>query len=118
MALVNRELFKGNAQTIVLKILSKKEMYGYQIAQEVNQLSSGNFELTDGTLYPLLHALESDGAVESYWEDSQSARKRKFYRITSKGKKRLKEKMEEWSAFRAGMDLILQTRMSVIAFGG
>ena len=112
----NRELFKGNAQTIVLKLLSRNDMYGYQISQELTRLTAGGFQLTEGTLYPLLHGLEADRFVESYWEDGmggQGARKRKFYRITDEGRGLLKKKQEEWELFRSGMDLVLSTEFSL-----
>ena len=74
---VNKELLKGNAQTLVLKVLSQREMYGYQLTQELAKSSAGSFELKEGTLYPLLHSLETDGAVESFWKDGSGERKRK-----------------------------------------
>ena len=113
---VNTELLKGNAQTIVLKLLSRVDMYGYQIAQELERISDGRFQLTEGTLYPLLHALEADASVESYWGEGQGARRRKFYRITEKGRGLLRKKAEEWASFRAGMDLVLTMEFSLAEF--
>ena len=75
---INTELLKGSAQTIVLKLLSRTDMYGYQIAQELDGLSEGRFQLTEGTLYPLLHSLEADLSVESYWGEGNGARRRKL----------------------------------------
>lgn len=109
---VNKELLKGNARTIVLKLLSRVDMYGYQIAQELERISDGRFQLTEGTLYPLLHALEVDASVESYWDESHGARKRKFYKITEKGRGLLRKKTEEWASFRSGMDLVLAAERS------
>lgn len=105
---LNKELLKGNAQTLVLKLLSDKPMYGYQIAQTLGELTDKSIDLQEGSLYPLLHALEKDDAVESYWEDGDGARKRKYYRITARGRKLLKEKRSEWAEFRSAMDLILK----------
>lgn len=107
---VNRELLKGNAQTLVLKVLSHREMYGYQLTQELAKSSDGSFELKEGTLYPLLHSLETDGAVEAFWKDGNGERKRKYYRITSKGRKLLREKMEEWKTFQSAMNLVLSPK--------
>lgn len=104
---VNKELLKGNAQTLVLKILSRREMYGYQLSQELAKSSDGNIELKEGSLYPLLHALETDGAVEAQWKDGTGERRRKYYRITQRGRKLLKTRLQEWENFRLTMDLVL-----------
>jgi PadR family transcriptional regulator PadR len=113
--MINKELIKGNAQTLVLKLLSQKPMYGYQIAQTLHTLSNSAVDLQEGSLYPLLHSLEKDGAVEAYWEEGQGERKRKYYRITPRGRKLLKEKKSEWEKFRETMDLILAEAKSVLA---
>ncbi len=63
--------------------------------------------LKEGTLYPLLHGLESDGMIEAYWEDTELARKRKYYRITKKGLKLLDEKKVEWLAYSRGVGKII-----------
>ena len=85
---VNKELVKGSTSMLVLGVLEEKEMYGYQIIKELEQRSETVFSLKEGTLYPILHVLEQDGFLEAYWEDTSSARKRRFYRITKKGRKR------------------------------
>mgnify|MGYP000494289367 CR=1 FL=1 len=82
---VNKELVKGSTSMLVLGVLEEKEMYGYQIIKELEQRSETVFSLKEGTLYPILHVLEQDGFLEAYWEDTSSARKRRFYRITKKG---------------------------------
>jgi PadR family transcriptional regulator, regulatory protein PadR len=104
---VNKELMKGNAQTMVLKLLSGQAMYGYLIAQKLHEISNSSVDLQEGSLYPLLHSLEKDGAVEAYWEEKEGERRRKYYKITPRGRKLLKEKKLEWESFRTAMDLIL-----------
>jgi PadR family transcriptional regulator PadR len=112
---VNKELLKGSAQTIVLKMLSRVDMYGYQIAQELDRISDGQFHLTEGALYPLLHTLEVDSAVDAYWGEGQGARRRKFYHITEKGRRLLQKKTEEWAIFRSGMDLVLTAECELLS---
>ena len=85
---VNKELVKESTSMLVLGVLEEKEMYGYQIIKELEQRSETVFSLKEGTLYPILHVLEQDGFLEAYWEDTSSARKRRFYRITKKREKR------------------------------
>lgn len=81
-------------------------MYGYEIIKEMLQKSGGVFEFKEGTLYPILHALETDDLVSAYWEVKE-ARKRKYYKITPKGQTQLADKKREWHLFRNAVDGVL-----------
>lgn len=105
---VNKELVKGSTSMLVLGVLEEKEMYGYQIIKELEQRSETVFSLKEGTLYPILHVLEQDGFLEAYWEDTSSARKRRFYRITKKGRKGLDRQKEEWKEYAGAVGKVLQ----------
>ena len=63
---INKELMKGSTSILILTLLKSEDMYGYQITQELERRSDSTFEMKEGTLYPMLHALEKEGAVESY----------------------------------------------------
>lgn len=102
-----KELIKGNVQTVVMKLLSQREMYGYQIIQSLKEKSVGFFDLSEGTLYPILHQLETQKAVESFWTESAEGRKRKFYRLTESGTALLVAKEKEWRGFQNAMDAML-----------
>jgi len=104
---VNTELLKGNAVTLVLTLLARKEMYGYELIKEMSLRSQGLFDLKEGTLYPILHVLERDRAVESYWDEKSGARSRKYYRITKSGRALLKEKKKEWEEFQKAVSRFL-----------
>lgn len=104
---VNKELLKGSSVTVILTILNRREMYGYELIKEIEKESQGAFAFKEGTLYPVLHQLEKEGAIQSRWEDTESARKRKFYKITAKGRKLLVEKKQEWVAFRSAIDQLI-----------
>ena len=103
---ISRELLKGSTNLMVLSILEKENMYGYQMIKKMQEKSNNVFELGEGTLYPILHGLEEKGFITSYWDESTS-KKRKYYAITEKGKKQLKEKKEEWKSFSDGINLLL-----------
>lgn len=103
---INKELLKGSTTMLVLNLISNKDMYGYQMIKELTEKSENVFELKEGTLYPILHSLEENNLITSYWEDS-SGKKRKYYSITKEGRKYLKEKKEEWKIFSNGINLIL-----------
>jgi len=93
---------------LILKLLEDRDMYGYQMIEELAKRSDNTFSLKAGTLYPLLHSLEDQGMIDSYEENADSARVRKFYRITKKGRGMLEEKKEEWRAFTSAINLVLQ----------
>lgn len=104
---VNKELMKGSTSTLVLTLLARKQMYGYEIIKELEILSQGLFEMREGTLYPILHTLEEAGYVESKWVGKEGTRQRRYYGITKNGKAFLKEKKEEWVNFRSAVDSIV-----------
>jgi PadR family transcriptional regulator PadR len=108
---VNTELLKGSSITVILTVLSRGEFYGYELIKEIERESKGAFTFKEGTLYPVLHTLENDGSIQSRWEETESARKRKFYKITSKGRKVLAEKTKEWVAFRSALDGLISNRV-------
>jgi len=104
---VNKELLKGSTTILILSLLERKEMYGYEMIKEIEIKSSGVFSFKEGTLYPILHSLESEGLVEAFWLEGEGTRKRKYYRITEKGKGQLKEKQEEWKTFRSAVEKVM-----------
>lgn len=106
---IRKELAKGSTSLLVLSVLSHENMYGYQIIKELEKRSEQIFSLKEGTLYPILHSLEKDGFLESYWENVKSARSRKYYKITSKGQTELLEQKEEWNLFSTAMNQVVNT---------
>lgn len=104
---VSKDLLRGSTEMLVLSAISKEDMYGYIIVQKIDAASGGAFTLNEGTLYPILHAFEKDGLVESYWE-ANGARKRKFYHITKKGARALKAKQEEFDYYTTAVKKVLE----------
>lgn len=103
---INKELMKGSTVILILTLLDRKEMYGYEMTKEIERSSSGVFTFKEGTLYPILHTLEVEQLVESYWNE-EGGRKRKYYRITERGKGQLEEKKQEWTLFRTTVDRVI-----------
>lgn len=95
---IHKDLVAASATPLVLGILAEGESYGYAILKRVAELSGGRLRWTDGMLYPLLHRLERLGCVESRWSESDSGRKRKYYRITPKGLDALADQRRQWEA--------------------
>lgn len=96
---INKELLKGTAKTLVLQLLSEREMHGYELLTKLKEKSKNLIEITEGTLYPLLHTLEEDGFLTASWEKGASNRKRKVYAITPDGKKSLAIRSQELKEF-------------------
>lgn len=103
---ISKELARGSTTMLILNLLQNKNMYGYQIIKELSEKSENVFELKEGTLYPILHGLESKNLITSYWDET-TAKKRKYYTITEAGKKQLKNQKEEWLAFSTGVNRVI-----------
>jgi len=104
-----QQLRKGSTPLLILSIVATEKMYGYQIMRELERRSEGYFSMTAALLYPALHQLETDGLVESEWQDGQGKRRRKYYTITSKGRKAMVESQSEWQAFLTNLFNTLQS---------
>lgn len=104
---IDKTLLAGSTATLILKLLDGQDMYGYQMIEELARRSDNTFQMKAGTLYPLLHGLEKRGLLESYEESADSSRIRKYYRLTSKGRKHLKEKTDEWQEYSSAVNKIL-----------
>lgn len=96
MGKLSKELIGASSIPIILTVIAAKETYGYDIIQQVKKASDNKIEWKDGTLYPVLHKLEKNGYIESYWKVGDSGRKRKYYRISEGGRKELEVKKENW----------------------
>jgi DNA-binding PadR family transcriptional regulator len=98
---INKDLVAASSTPIVLAILAEGDSYGYAILKRVEELSGGHMEWTDGMLYPVLHRLERLGHIEARWETAESGRRRKYYRITPRGRSQLGEERRQWQAVDA-----------------
>lgn len=101
------ELIKGTLKTIVLNLLKENnKMYGYEITQRVKELTAGKILITEGALYPTLHALEKNGELETE-EEYMGKRVRKYYKLTEQGRVTAKEKVNELADFMDTMKFLL-----------
>lgn len=95
---VDSSLFSGSMTMLVLKLLQEKDMYGYEMIDTLSKRSDNVFEMKAGTLYPLLHSLVKQRCLASY-EQEVNGKIRKYYRLTSTGKKVLEEKQKTWHEY-------------------
>lgn len=91
-----KALIAASVRPIMLSVLASGESYGYAIVQRIHDLSDGKIQWSDGTLYPVLHRLETEDLVASVWRLSESGRRRKYYRLTDKGYKALEVEKRQW----------------------
>lgn len=103
---IDKELMKGSTTLLILNLLEKENLYGYQLIKKLSEESENIFNLKEGTLYPILHGLEEKGFISSYWDDT-TGKKRKYYSITKQGKKQLKESKEEWKVFSSAVNKVI-----------
>jgi len=104
------ELIKGTLKTIVLKLLSEKQqMYGYEITQRVKELSGDRIQITEGALYPTLHALEKEGIVTTEVVNI-GKRMRKYYTLTPQGRSNAQKKVSEFAEFIDTMKFLLDIK--------
>jgi len=92
----SRELTAASTKPIVLGILAQGESYGYDIIQQVKTLSGDQIQWAEGALYPVLHRLERQGLIESFWRVSEQGRKRKYYRPTRDGRRAFAQEHMQW----------------------
>lgn len=95
---IDKTLASGSATMLLLKLLSERDMYGYEMIDTLRRRSQNVFEMKAGTLYPLLHSLEEKGLVTVY-EQENAGKTRKYYSITKAGRKTLAQKKEEWEQY-------------------
>ena len=99
-------LIAASLKPFVLSILAEGENYGYAIIQRVKALTGGHIEWTTSTLYPVLHSLENKGLLQSEWQASEEGPRRKYYRLTPKGRKAMEREKQQWlDVHRALMQL-------------
>lgn len=106
MSGIDKTLLSGSMGTMLLKLLSEKDMYGYEMIETLRERSQNVFELKAGTLYPLLHSFEAKNYLTSY-EKEGFGKIRKYYSITKEGKKYLKRKLEEWNTYNTAVQQVL-----------
>lgn len=102
----SKELIAASTVPVILAILAKGESYGYKLIKEVSEQSDGKLEWSEAMLYPVLQRMESSKLIQSRWVESESGKKRKYYKITRKGAAVLEDKKAEWLALHAFMTRI------------
>ncbi|GMA64126.1 PadR family transcriptional regulator [Alicyclobacillus fastidiosus] len=106
---IDTQVLKGHIDTIILSLLCKQDMYGYDIANAVRKRSHGKFEIKEGTMYLSLKRMEKNELIESYWGGTEGGgARRKYYRILESGQRFYRYKKREWSYLKSVLDTFLE----------
>jgi len=104
---IDKGLLGGSTILLLLSLLDEADRYGYEIIRALELRSDKFFQFKEGTLYPVLHKLESSGYVKSYLSKGDTGKERRYYQITTKGKKQLIEEKKQWEVFTMSVNHII-----------
>ena len=104
--MLDRELKKGSAELIILSIIEPRPRHGYEISKLLETQSGGQLKFHVASLYPLLYRLEERGWVQGKWVEKAGERRRRFYNLTTEGRRVLTRQRETWKTFVHAMALI------------
>jgi PadR family transcriptional regulator PadR len=103
------DLLRGNTDSLLLYLINEAgETYGYRLIKEIGERSRGYFRFKEGTVYPALRKLESDGLVRGEWKRLPSGQERRYYAMTEKGRELLGRKLAMWNSFASAMALVMK----------
>lgn len=109
----NPDFLNGVPELLMLRLLSREPMYGYQLVQSIKATSGNQLEFGEGSIYPILHRLEADGCLTSR-EQAANGRSRVVYRTTKKGEKRLAESTRSWEQVSQAIRAVLDGKQSAV----
>jgi len=104
------DILPGTLELLILKAVSLGTLHGYAVLLRIQQISGGAFAVEQGALYPALYRLEERGLLAIEWGVSDNNRRAKYYRLTRKGEKRLREQTESWNRVVSAIATVLGTR--------
>ncbi len=105
---LDRQLKKGSTELLVLTLVERRARHGYEIGKLIETRSRGALRFNVASLYPLLYRLEGRGLIEGRWVEKPSQRRRRYYRLTSEGRKMLRVQRHTWAAFVEAMTRITE----------
>ena len=104
---ITSDLLRGHTDTMILRLLSEADRYGYEIVKLITERSGGEYDLKEATMYSSVRRLEADGEIEWYWGDETQGGRRKYFRITEKGKAAYTYNKRNWDYAKRVLDHLL-----------
>lgn len=101
-------LLQGTLDLLILKALGPGELHGLGVSRRIEQITQGTFVVKPGSLFPALHRLEEAGWLNSFWGESETRRRARFYRLTKAGRKQLEVETEQWTKVAVAMASALE----------
>jgi len=106
---IERELKRGTLEMILLRLISERPMYGYELISTLEKRGGQQFQLKEGTLYPVLYRLENAGFIQAKWETLDRGVPRKYYNLTETGMRQMRTLMDDWQDFCIAVNRLLNT---------
>jgi PadR family transcriptional regulator PadR len=104
---ITSDLLRGNTDTMILRLLTEADRYGYEIVKLIAERSGGEYELKEATMYSSVRRLEADGDITWYWGDETQGGRRKYFRITEKGRVTYARNKSNWEYAKRVLDTLL-----------
>ena len=104
----SQDILRGTLDLLILKTLTREPLHGWGIAKRIQLLSNEELSVGQGSLYPALHRLETQGWITAQWKDSDLGRSAKFYSLTRDGRQQLEREMENWKRLSSAVGLLLK----------
>jgi PadR family transcriptional regulator PadR len=105
-SVVSKELKKGSADLLILALVEDRPRHGYEIGRLIGERSDGRLNYHVASLYPTLYRLEDRGLIEGRWVEKAGQRRRRYYRLTTAGRKRLAQERTVWQQFFVALDRV------------
>ena|SRR5215469_12429308 len=106
MSRLDSRVKQGSSEVIILTLLSQRDMHGYEIGKQIEELSDGVLRFEMASLYLSLYRMLRNGWLEAYWEMSPAGRKRRYYRLTKNGRRQLRPLRKNWKKFLGALNRI------------
>ncbi|GAB6392256.1 MAG: PadR family transcriptional regulator [Treponematales bacterium] len=106
---LSSDLLRGHTDTIILRLLMDGDAYGFEVYSKILERTGEEYELKETTLYSSFKRLENAGCISSYWGDETQGARRKYYRITSAGRKLFEKNVEDWKFTQRIVNKLLKT---------
>ena len=108
--MLSREDKKGSVELLILALLEERERHGYEMAKLIERRSRGAITIHAASLYPILYRLEGRGVIGGRWVEKAGQRRRRYYRLTTQGKRSLAAQRDTWHAFVQGLTRVARIR--------
>jgi transcriptional regulator len=108
MAARQTEILKGTLDLLVLKTLALEPRHGVGVADRIEQITRGAFQVKPGSLFPALHRLEQEGFIRGAWGETPEGRRAKYYRITAAGQRQLAAEKRNWARVALAIGQVLE----------